>query len=635
MCGITGVICFNSAGREKLNYITGATQMLEKRGPDHSGIYTHGNVALGHRRLSIIDVSELGSQPMHDETEQFTIVYNGEIYNYRELRNTLQQKGYVFRSNSDTEVLLKLYMEYEEQCLKMLNGFFAFAIYDKQKQSLFIARDRMGIKPLLYYKDEDIFIFASEMKAILSFNIKKEINPSALLTFLQLNYIPAPLTILKNISKLHPGCFIKVDTNGIFKTEKYFNIDYNHEEQKINVPDYESAQKQLRNLLDESVQKRLISDVPLGTFLSGGIDSSVISFLASRHSPYINTFSIGFKDEPFFDETRYAAMVSEKIKTTHTVYSLTNDELFENLFDILDYIDEPFADSSAIAVYILCKQTKNKVTVALSGDGADEMLGGYNKHAAEYKARYNHTVNRLIQWSAPVLRLFPQSRNSKTSNFFRQLNRYADGISLNARERYWRWCSYTSEKNALELLSNTIKAQLSMPEYLSLKSAYTRFVNPATGLNDLLYADLHLVLPNDMLQKVDLMSMANGLEVRVPFLDHRVVKYVFSLPSHYKIDGKRRKKILIDAFKNDLPDEIFTRPKHGFEVPLLKWFRNELYSFIFDEMLEDRFVESQNIFNAETVKKLKMQLLSDNPADAHAQIWGLLVFQYWWKKYFC
>jgi asparagine synthase (glutamine-hydrolysing) len=618
MCGITGVICFNDTETAKLKLIDAATVSLYKRGPDSSGIYSHNFAAFGHSRLSIIDVSALGAQPMKDESGRFVIVFNGEIYNYKELKNELLQKGYSFKSDSDTEVLLNLFIEYKEKCLDKLNGFFAFAVYDSMEETLFIARDRIGIKPLLFYKDEKALIFASELKAILAYGINKELNAAALYAYLQLNYIPAPATILNNVFKLLPGHYIKTDSKGNFITEKYFQIETPvNENSSSSIPDYDNAVNQLRSLLDDSVQKRLIADVPLGTFLSGGIDSSVISFLASRHSPHINTFSIGFRDEPFFDETKYADLVSKKIKTNHTVFSLSNNDLFENLFDILDYLDEPFADSSAIAVYILCKETKKKVTVALSGDGADELFGGYNKHAAEYKARNSGFINILIKSASPVLRALPKSRNSKTSNFFRQLSRYAEGMQLGNAERYWRWCGFANEDDASKLLSESNRKKLNLSEYNNLKTGFTGLINQSGSLNDMLYADMHLVLPNDMLQKVDLMSMANSLEVRVPFLDHRVVNFAFSLP-----------------FKNDLPEEIFTRPKHGFEVPLLKWFRNELHQLIFNDLLDDEFVSTQNIFDVNEIRKIKQQLLSDNPGDAQARIWGLLVFQYWWKKYF-
>jgi asparagine synthase (glutamine-hydrolysing) len=635
MCGIAGIISFNNNEKSRLSAISNATKALQKRGPDSEGTFLHNHVALGHRRLSIIDVTDSGAQPMKDETGRFVIIFNGEIYNYRELKQHLLVKGYTFTSESDTEVLLKLFIEYRENCLEKLNGFFAFSVYDTQTETLFIARDRIGIKPLLYYKDDEQFVFASEMKAIMALNIGKEISFTSLLTYLQLNYIPAPATIFQKVHKLLPGHYIITDSKGNFRITKYYTIQQSKNNDKINqVAHYNDAIKKLKELLSHSVKKRLIADVPLGTFLSGGIDSSVVSFLASQYSPNINTFSIGFKDEPYFDETRYASLVSKKIKTNHTVFSLSNNDLFENLFDILDYIDEPFADSSAIAVYILSKYTRQKVTVALSGDGADEMFGGYNKHAAEYKVRNAGVINKLIKIGSPLFESVPKSRNSKFSNLSRQLSRYAEGLNLSPQNRYWRWCAFENEAVAMNLFSEKSANEVNKQEYELLKKHFTDLIQGEKDLNDLLYTDMHLVLPNDMLQKVDLMSMANALEVRVPFLDHEVVDYAFSLPSEYKIDRRHRKKIVIDAFKNDLPEEIFTRPKHGFEVPLLKWFCNELNDLIFNNLLSEKFISEQNIFNPKAISLLKNRLMSSSPGDAQAQVWALLVFQYWWKKYY-
>jgi asparagine synthase (glutamine-hydrolysing) len=635
MCGIAGIISFNNNEKSRLSAISNATKALQKRGPDSEGTFLHNHVALGHRRLSIIDVTDSGAQPMKDETGRFVIIFNGEIYNYRELKQHLLVKGYTFTSESDTEVLLKLFIEYRENCLEKLNGFFAFSVYDTQTETLFIARDRIGIKPLLYYKDDEQFVFASEMKAIMALNIGKEISFTSLLTYLQLNYIPAPATIFQKVHKLLPGHYIITDSKGNFRITKYYTIQQSKNNDKINqVAHYNDAIKKLKELLSHSVKKRLIADVPLGTFLSGGIDSSVVSFLASQYSPNINTFSIGFKDEPYFDETRYASLVSKKIKTNHTVFSLSNNDLFENLFDILDYIDEPFADSSAIAVYILSKYTRQKVTVALSGDGADEMFGGYNKHAAEYKVRNAGVINKLIKIGSPLFESVPKSRNSKFSNLSRQLSRYAEGLNLSPQNRYWRWCAFENEAVAMNLFSEKSANEVNKQEYELLKKHFTDLIQGEKDLNDLLYTDMHLVLPNDMLQKVDLMSMANALEVRVPFLDHEVVDYAFSLPSEYKIERRHRKKIVIDAFKNDLPEEIFTRPKHGFEVPLLKWFCNELNDLIFNNLLSEKFISEQNIFNPKAISLLKNRLMSSSPGDAQAQVWALLVFQYWWKKYY-
>jgi asparagine synthase (glutamine-hydrolysing) len=501
----------------------------------------------------------------------------------------------------------------------------------------------MGIKPLLYYFDGKKFIFASELKALLTFNIKKDIDKISLFNYLQFNYIPTHNSIIEGVKKLKPGHFIFIKSiNTLPKEineELYYEIPSN---QKVtiqtNAMNYEKSQEMLRNLLDDAVQKRLVSDVPLGTFLSGGVDSSIISLLAKNHKPDLQTFSIGFKDEPFFDETIYANAVAKKIGTQHHVFSLTNNDLYEDLDNILDYIDEPFADSSAIAVYLLSKRTKEYVSVALSGDGADEMFSGYNKHMAEYKSRHPGIKESLVKMGYPIWRNLPKSRNSKLSNINRQLYKFSLGSKLTNKARYWSWASIISEEKANYLLKETLifnpqRISDTAFEYKKRKEDLLKDIRRDGDINDVLYADMKMVLTNDMLRKVDAMSMANSLEVRTPFLDHRLVNFAFSLPVAFKINPNMKKKILQDTFRSELTEEIYKRPKHGFEVPLLSWFRNELRSKIENDLLNDDFIEQQGIFNVTATRNLKKQLFSNNPEDVQATIWALIVFNTWWKKY--
>ena len=632
MCGITGIYAFNEVGRFNMINLARATAALEKRGPDNQGMYTEYFMGLGHRRLSIIDTSPDGNQPMKDETGRFTIVFNGEIYNYEKLRNELVNQGVHFKSRSDTEVLLNLYIREKEQCLDRLNGFFAFAIYDKEENSLFVARDRIGIKPLLYYKDQDKVIFASEMKSLLAYGIDRSIDYTSLYQYLQLNYIPAPSSILKGVKKLMPGHYLKIKDRAV-KISRYYHIPYEKKQLNPDQLSYEKQKTKLIELLDESVRKRLVADVPLGAFLSGGIDSSVITALATRHRDELNTFSIGYSDEPYFDETRYANLVARKFKTQHTVFSLSNRDLYDHLFDILDYLDEPFADSSAIPVYILSKRTRKTATVALSGDGADEVFSGYNKHQAAFKAMQGGTAVQLVKSLLPLWNALPKSRNNPLANKVRQFQRFAVGMQLNDRERYWQWATLASGFEAMAVLHPETKEKVSVEEFKQRKKDILVHFNGEASLNDVLYTDMHMVLTNDMLTKVDSMSMANSLEVRVPFLDHNVVNYAFSLPEESKINGQMKKRILQDAFRDILPPELYRRPKHGFEVPLLKWFRNELRSLIEHDLLAKDFVEGQGIFDYAGINQLKKQLFSKNPEDVHARIWALIVFQSWWKKY--
>ena len=631
MCGITGVFAFNLVGKFSKINVSAATQALAQRGPDFQNIHADEWVCLGHRRLSIIDTREIAHQPMWDESKRYCIVYNGEIFNYRELRAELSQKGVLFLTESDTEVLLNLFILEKEMCLNRLNGFFSFCIYDREEQTLFLARDRFGIKPLLYLFDDDKFLFASEMKSILAYGIDKEIDFSSLLAYLQLNYTTAPNTIFTNVKKLMPGHFLKVD-NRQLTIGKYYEIPFDEPSAASNTVTYDDAKEKFKSLLEASVQRRLVADVPLGSFLSGGIDSSVIAGLASRHKPDLHTFSIGFKDEKFFDETDYATMVAKHFKTEHTVFSLTNDEMYQHIHNILDYIDEPFADSSAIAVYMLSKETRKHATVALSGDGADELLGGYNKHAAFYRALHPGLKENAAASLGPLWSILPKSRHAPFSNKVRQLNRYAQGARLSSQERYWRWAGFAKASEASQMLSQETRQKFIGQDYESQKKNLLQELPQHESMNEILLMDVKMVLPNDMLTKVDLMSMANGLEVRVPFLDYEVVNFLFSLPSSYKIDGTMRKKILQDAFRDFLPAELYNRPKKGFEVPLLKWLRKEMKSMIKDDLLSERFIKEQGIFEYAEIAKLKRKLFSFNPGDVHARIWGLVVFQWWWRK---
>jgi asparagine synthase (glutamine-hydrolysing) len=633
MCGITGIFAFNLIGKFNRVNIAAATQALSRRGPDFQDIYIDENIGLGHRRLSIIDTREIANQPMWDEGKRYCIIFNGEIFNFQELRRDLEVKGISFFSTSDTEVLLKLYIQEKEKCLNKLNGFFSFCIYDKQAQTLFIARDRFGIKPLLYVFDEDKFIFASEMKSILHYGIEKNLDYASLHTYLQLNYIPAPDTIFKDVKKLLPGHYLKVSLNTIAQ-EKYYEIPYNSAQADQSALSYDAAKEKIKGLLETAVQRRLIADVPLGAFLSGGIDSSVVTALASRHKPDLHTFSIGFKDEPFFDETEYARAVSKKFKTDHTVFSLTNHDLFAHVYSILDYLDEPFADSSAIAVYILSKETRKHSTVALSGDGADELLAGYNKYEAFERVIDKGWKEQLVGSLHGAWKLLPQSRSSALTNKFRQLLRFSDGMKLNSKDRYWRWAGYATENESLALLEPSALEKLQQEVYQARKNEILKNIPEKESINDILLTDMNLVLPGDMLTKVDMMSMANGLEVRVPFLDYEVVNFAFSLPASYKIKGNLRKRIVQDAFRDILPPELYNRPKKGFEVPVLKWLRTEMKSVIMNDLLSEKFIKDQGLFSYPEIEKLKAQLFSRNPGDIHARVWGLVVFQWWWKKYF-
>ena len=637
MCGITGLYAFNELGKFHMINLSAATEALSHRGPDFGRTDIIDRVGLGHRRLSIIDTSADGHQPLRDPSGRYSIIFNGEIYNYAALRQRLQQRGVSFQSATDTEVLLQLYIHEGRACLDQLNGFFAFAIYDQQEDVLFAARDRLGIKPLLYYQDEDKVIFASEMKSLLAYGIEKHLDYASLQHYLRFNYVPAPHTMLQHVRKLMPGEYLEVSKSRPERVQfgTYYQIPFDESRLNPEKLSYEQQQQKLSALLEESVQQRLVADVPLGTFLSGGIDSSVITTLASRHVDRLNTFSVGYRDEPFFDETRYAQLVAKRLKTNHTVFSLTNRDLYEHLHQLLDHLDEPFADSSAIPVYILSKETRQRVTVALSGDGADELFSGYNKHQAAWRMLHPGVAERGVQALLPLWRTLPQSRQGALTNRVRQLQRFAEGSALTAKERYLRWATFITDEAARTLLSEASRQQIDAAAYRQRTQGLVAAISDEQEtVSQWLYADTQLVLPNDMLTKVDMMSMAHGLEVRVPFLDHRVVEFAFQLPEESKINRRLKKRIVQDTFRSVLPEALYRRPKKGFEVPLLGWFRSELKSMITDDLLEDNFVEEQGVFNPAEISRLKQQLFSSNPGDGHATVWALLVFQWWWKKWF-
>jgi len=629
MCGITGIISNYSLSESEGKQVERAVAKIEKRGPDAEGIKSYGSSILGHRRLSIIDINPASVQPMEDATERYSIVFNGEIYNHKTLKSDLTAKGYVFKNESDTEVLLNGYDFYGTAFLNKLNGFFAFVIYDKKEKTSLVVRDRFGIKPLLFYKKENAFYFASEMKALLEYDIPRKIDHTSLYTYLQLNYVPEPHSMIKGIKKLKPGHYLKIDAQNRVQKIPFYQLDYPKTEENYAEVTYSQAKSKFLDILDRSIDKRMVADVPLGTFLSGGIDSSLITALAAQKVQNLSTFSIGFKDDPHFDETEYALAVAKKYNTNHHVFSLSRKDLLQSLYETLEYIDEPFADSSALAFNALSRETKKHVTVALSGDGADELFSGYHKHMGEYMMRKKGVKQQMVKSLSSAWSVLPKSRNSKLGNLFRKLDKFATGASLSKEKRYWLWASLLNEADSSNLMLKSPQKE----SYLKRKEEILAVIAKGDDFNDVLYTDVNLVLQSDMLRKVDLMSMANGLEVRTPFLDHELVNFAFSIPTKYKIDEHMKKKLVQDAARDLLPEIVYNRPKKGFEVPLHSWMNSELRGLIENDLLSDEFIKGQNLFNLHYVKELKYKLYSADPEDSQANIWALLVFNSWWKKY--
>ena len=522
-------------------------------------------------------------------------------------------------------------------CLRHLNGMFALAIWDGRRRRLSLARDRLGIKPLHYFRDGRQMVFASEIKAILCDPaVSIDIDMEAIDLYLTLNYIPAPRTIFKNIFKLPPASFLWSEGSGCH-VEEYWDIP--REDTAPGKPpgtdtaDLEQLKKELRDLLDASVKRRLISDVPLGAFLSGGIDSSIIVALMARNANRpVKTFSIGYKDLPSFDETSYAREVAAFNGTDHHEFRLGHRDILDAFPTVLENLDEPFADSSAVPTYIVSRETKRHFTVALSGDGGDELFAGYRMYLGEYWSRYYARIPGILRNGiiAPLVNALPDSRDTPRLEMIRRVKKFLRGMSLSFPERFCGW----REIFSYPLRQKILKAPSRTKRYLEMIRA---MVEKERGcfkddiINQMLYMDLKGLLPGDMLTKVDRMSMVNSLEVRVPFLDHTFAEFVFRLKGNTKLKARGGKVILIEAFKQYLPESLHNRPKWGFEMPIGAWLRNEL-RFLIEEYLSEDFVQKQDLFHYDPIKELVHDHMSGR-RDTSWHHWNLIVFQHWYRSY--
>jgi len=484
----------------------------------------------------------------------------------------------------------------------------------------------MGFKNLFYYHDNKRLIFSTELKAILQFNIPKEINSAALFSYLQLNYVLPNISIIQNINKLEAGSFLKISEEKVEVKSFYkINSSFNPE----NYDDFDLASSKLRQLLSNSIENKLEKFPDASCFLSGGIDSSIIVALASKFNNNLKTFSIGYKDLDFFDETQFAEKVAKKFKTNHTSFKITNQDLLNKIESTFTNLDEPFADSSALALNILSEYVSKHSSVVLGGDGADEMFAGYNKHTAHFQSSYAGTKEKIAAALNPLWKMVPKSRSSKMSNFARQLDRFATGYKLNPNDRYWFWASIGTEEYA----KNILNLELDYSQYSAKKHKYINRDICLKDINNVLLNDMNLVLQGDMLIKLSTMSSGNRLKILAPFLDKNIVDYAFSLPPHFKINSTSKKRILKTAFQDLLPSEIFTRPKHGFEVPLQMWFKKDLKYLINDVILSEEFILNQGVFNYDEILKLKQKLNTPNPQDSPSKMWAIIVFQKWWTKH--
>ena len=635
MCGICGKISLKGE-TISADLIAKMMGSLAHRGPDDEGSFietvrTTANsditVGLGHKRLSIIDLSPDGRQPLTNEDETLWLVFNGEIYNHPTLRQELLARGHRFKSETDTEVILHLYEEKGIDALQDLNGMFAFALCDQSKQRLYLCRDRLGIKPLIYYQDNSSLVFASEIHALLQDkSIPREMDREALALYLTFNYIPAPFTIYEKMKKLLPGHYLLWD-KGRVSTHEYWDITASTSSSSAD--DFHQHSQTLRQTLEDAVKIRMIADVPLGAFLSGGMDSSIIVALMARNSgKRINTFNISYPDLPIYDESNYARQVARMYNTDHHEIRLDSNEMLQIIPEALSSLGEPFADSSLLPTLVISKETRKKVTVALAGDGGDELFAGYRLYLGETFYKY---YDYLPQWFRrhgleSWIPLLPDSRNVKWLEYFRRVKKFIRGARGDLIHRLSLWREVFSGELITSLLNGDLKPDETYPG-----DSWLRALDgwPGDDLNRLLYVEVKDSLPCDMLTKVDLMSMKKALEVRVPFLDHRVVELAFQMPGSMKLKGLKRKYILLETFKDLLPSSLHLRPKQGFEVPISAWLKNELKDML-EDYLSPQLLEKQGIFSSEVVESLKRDHMQ-NRRDTSWLLWNLIVFQHWYS----
>lgn len=628
MCGITGKIYLNGKTVSEQDILT-MNEKIQHRGPDDGGVYISPDkkVGLGHRRLSIIDLSPLGHQPMN-YMERYWIVFNGEIYNFQEKREMLEKEGYVFKSKSDTEVVLALYDKFGKKCLEHLRGMFSFAIYDEKEKTIFCARDRVGKKPFKYYLDENVFIFASELKAILTQpEYKKEPDYIAIHHYLSLQYCPAPLTGFKDIKKLEPAHYLFIDlkTKKIEK-ERYWKLDYS---QKLDLSEDE-WKKRIMEKLEECVKLRMVSDVPLGAFLSGGIDSSAVVAIMSKLSDKpVKTFSIGFKEEKY-NELKYAKIVAEKFKTDHTEF-IVEPHAIELLPMLVKQYEEPYADSSALPTYYVSKLTRNHVTVALNGDGGDENFGGYGRYSVQKFGLWYDKIMPLHKlFILPVSKFLAKNINN---TFFDRAYRFAKTLSDDYTNRYVNYICYFTNEMKANLYTPEFKEKMKGVDSYDIVANKFSEANTKDKMDQCLFADFSTYLPDDLLVKVDIDTMAVALEGRSPFLDHEMLELTAQIPFNLKIKGFNNKKyILKEALCGLVPDEVMFRPKMGFGIPIDVWFRGELKNYAYDTLLSEKAI-NRGLFRKEAVKRLLDTHTTTKISFAY-HVWALITLELWFQEYF-
>jgi asparagine synthase (glutamine-hydrolysing) len=631
MCGICGVVSLgpNPLPPDSLSTVKSMCQAIVHRGPDDEGYYNDERVALGMRRLSIIDLVT-GHQPISNEDRTVWTVYNGEIFNFPELRQELEAQGHHFSTRADTEVIVHLYEEAGEDFVHKLNGMFAIALWDTKRRKLVLVRDRLGIKPLHLLEWKGRLYFASEIKALLRTGFSREMDLGALSQFFTFEYIPAPRTIFKGIRKLLPG-HLAVAAKGQVETRKYWDVRYATQEGAAAARSEEAWAEEIYQRLKGAVRRRLISDVPLGMFLSGGIDSSAVTALmAETSSGPVKSFSIGFKEKSF-DELPWARLVAERFRTEHTEFVVGPDQVRELVPVLAGCLDEPLADASCIPTYIISKLARRHVTVALAGEGGDELFGGYDTHKAFRLARLYRRVPAFVRRGLvrPVVSRLPAS--AKRLSFEFKAKKFISGIEHRPEiaNILW-WGAYTPEEKA-RLFSADVRAVLAGENLFGPVESWLATAPPGDTLDRICYLDLKLYLQDDLLVKADRMSMANSLEIRTPFLDYTFVEFAATIPPALKLKGLRSKYILKKMLRRLLPPEILTKKKIGFDIPLGDWMQTALKDYTLD-MLSAANLKRHGLFDPAYVQHLLREHLRGR--HNHRQLlWPLVIFQSWRDTY--
>ena len=626
MCGIAGILrCDDRAVDGEI--LRQMCKAMRHRGPDEEGFYLDGSSGLAMCRLAIIDLKG-GQQPISNEDQTAWIVFNGEIYNYRELRKRLEKLGHTFRTNSDTETILHAYEQYGADCPQHLNGMFAFAIWDKRSRELFCARDRVGKKPLLYALVGRQFIFASEFCALLLHpDVGRDVAPEAIHHYLSFTYVPSPLTAYRAIRKLDPGHTLKFTKEGRIETTRYWQPDFSRKT-KLN---REEAGERAIELLRDAVRVRLLSEVPLGAFLSGGIDSSaVVALMSELSTAPVKTFSIGF-DEQDFSELQHARRIANLVGADHHEFVVRPDVL-EVLPTLVEHYGEPYADSSAVLAYYVSRESRRFVTVALNGDGGDECFGGYERYvgmrlAEAYRKLPDFISKQVLLKTIERLPVQGRGRWNRTA----RARRFLRGASLPVAERYSQWLSVFDATAKGELYSDEFRRQALGHETIDILAPWFAQANRLGTVDASLFVDLMTYLPNDLLVKIDIASMAVSLEARSPFLDHRVIEFAASLPENFKVRGLTKKYLLKRALKNFVPLENLNRRKMGFCVPIGEWLRGPMQSLARGTLLSEKALR-RGLFRRARLEQMIGEHTSGR-RDHAQQLWTLMMLELWFNRF--